>query len=1456
MANNNAETTTNVLVPYNFYKEQGFDDATIQDYMRPKLTNMGYSQDQINQYFYNKGPEAATSVQIATSAVDKVEEFGRYIDGLANATGKNLGFTDAIKLGWQESVTGMVLRGGLPDPLTEEEFASLNIFERAAVGISSLVSDLPIYAIGGFVGAKAFAPIGGAIGARVAGPKGAAAGTALATTVGSAVGAFSFHAGMRQALVDSYTRGEVASWDEFFVRMGNIGTESAKGAALGLVMSGAGMVGRALQKTAFIAKAPSYVSKVTPLGMEVMGLTGGAAALEGKVPTADDFIVNTLMVVGIKGVGQSPAAIKGMNEKIGRYVKEKFVLEGKSPKETAEAILNDPVEYQMAMADREVTTPRKEQIDIYDSGAPIKYARGKKPTDIKRATKRKGVPVLDKEGFDPTKAISEADIVTEISNLFNETVDTLALNVAKTPRQMGIFAFINNNTGELRIQNARDLRFFSHELGHALDKASRGRLTKKLMRNDTVMSELAEMASGNNGTAKAIAEEGLAEFTARFILNNESARREAPWTYQLFSDLLTEGPVELKNVLDTMRTRLQEYNDQAGIYKVSSQISLTPKEIKEHPELSIKDKVIYNLIKELDDKAPLRLLENQIFGKDPNAEIKPSARSPYILARNYAGIAGTIEAYINGIPVEFKNKKEINGAKNLVSILNEVGEKNYDEFSTYLVARRAIELNKRGIKTGIPIFEANNVVKSLNKKYSKAASEFTEWHSSLMRYLRDAGVISEKGYNDITKLNKDFVSFRRDLSNRVGKAFGKSKTTKVKYIKGSNEAIINPIESALYLAYSLIPLAERNRIALTIGDLASKKGSAEFITRQSISGDMFNLKNKVINEAVVKSKTTSAKVKEQAQKELDMFEQIEQYNESLAKKLGPNEFVAYRNGKAEVYRVKDQDIANLIKEGMSANIRLESLLKPLQQGIRVLRAGATTLNVAFPFPNFVRDTTFAVFNSTKGVSILKKYPEALKSIFNNDPTFREFKANGGAMGTFFSADRFAINLQLKELTQTGYMKRVWNSLKEGHLLDFLDEAVNPLRRFNEIIELTPRMAEFLIQSEGKPRTFENLTGASFNARNITVDFAKGGARLKFMNNFYLFLKANILGVEQAVKIMKDPKKAPKAIVALGILGIYEALANYDYKKGKEDDATREQPDYVRDANYVMKFQGYVLKIPKPRTIGWISTLFSKSTTNLLNTLKGTEREEIVMDLAKSAVSELAGGFTPLQLMSPTALTPLVETWANKHLYFNTPLVPFYLENTLPEYQYKSSTLEASKLISRTLGRVIGRENTLSPIKIENLVRGYAGNLGTMLLSGFDIALRKTGAVPDYNKATEASVLNNSFVRAFIIRYPANAGTKSIGKFYEEFTSISKQYASPVAAEKYAVKAIYGQLQNIQKNMSDINKTIYAINENTRMSKDEKRQNIEKLYLTLNAFAQRGLTIKKKYDNRINFSQKN
>lgn len=220
-------------------------------------------------------------------------------------------FTEAIEAGLQMSVSGLVARGQAPEFVVTEDTPRSS---RIAANVASLAGDVPAM-IGGYLAG------GGQI-------------TGMA-------GAFALPTAIRKVLMDKYEKGEVRDFTDFWDRFSGVAIDTAKSWITG---AATGAVGKAVGAAAI----PNKVAKgaaVTAAELGTMVTVGNA--LEGKVPSADEFIDTAIALGFVKG-----------SAAVAKKLRNIYSETGVTPEQLAKDAEKDPT-IQQDMASDNVDIPRK-----------------------------------------------------------------------------------------------------------------------------------------------------------------------------------------------------------------------------------------------------------------------------------------------------------------------------------------------------------------------------------------------------------------------------------------------------------------------------------------------------------------------------------------------------------------------------------------------------------------------------------------------------------------------------------------------------------------------------------------------------------------------------------------------------------------------------------------------------------------------------------------------------------------------------------------------------------------------------------------------------------------------------------------------------------------------------------------------------------------------------------------
>jgi hypothetical protein len=252
----------------------------------------------------------------------------------------------------------------------------------------------------------------------------------------------------------------------------------------------------------------------------------------------------------------------------------------------------------------------------------------------------------------------------------------------------------------------------------------------------------------------------------------------------------------------------------------------------------------------------------------------------------------------------------------------------------------------------------------------------------------------------------------------------------------------------------------------------------------------------------------------------------------------------------------------------------------------------------------------------------------------------------------------------------------------------------------------------------------NEAEAAFRAQEI-MNFRKRGNSdvLRIASIMVPFLNGRIQGLDVAVRAFGTTKALGFTAVKGGILmGAALAMQGMIFSDDEVRDEYLQQPDYVRQASFLipLKFLGLAdkgfLAIPKPFEMGMI---FQTVPEMMFQAFEGVKEDRSVVKTLYEYTANTIG-FTPI----PVAVAPMMELLFNRSNLTGQQIVTEAMKNLPPELQYTSGTSEVSKTLAAGFGTVIDKDLPIlgvltSPVKIETLMRGYGGQIGTTVLGMVD-----------------------------------------------------------------------------------------------------------------------------------------
>jgi len=798
---------------------------------------------------------------------------------------------------------------------------------------------------------------------------------------------------------------------------------------------------------------------------------------------------------------------------------------------------------------------------------------------------------------------------------------------------------------------------------------------------------------------------------------------------------------------------------------------------------------------------------------------------PYKTARIQPGMEGRAMHFIRFGTLNFKTLK--NNGKSLIQVLEPIkNAKDMKEAISYFVSKRALEKAEQGKETGFPLEEARAVVRELGPKWEPVLKEVVQYQTRIMDYLVDSGIIARENANLMLEANRDYVPFYKVLDSTIlgaKSSFGNAVKNPYKQFAGGKYKIEDPIQSIYKNTMHHVVMAERNN------------SFVKFIEMVETLPETFpNIKKKgrikpTKVEAKEMQEAFDAPIKPEFAEGITVFRREHGI-------VSPTEIAIYRNGKREVWEV-GKELASAFKNTNAYEANM--LIKFLSVPSRLLRAGAT-LAPDFMLRNFNRDTVTSAITSSRDFIPFVHSTMGFWHMIKQDKVYQEWVKSGGLQSTVISMDR---NYFQKDIAKFLYGGKVRNQISN---------PLEMLRIMSELFESTSRIGNMKLTHQQLRSQKGNISDrdiaetAGFEGRDLSIDFAKIGTKVQALNMITSFFNARLQGYARLVKAFKEnPTQTSwrvfKYITAPSLLLWW---VNHD------DERYKQLPQWQKDlfwivitpeigvGDAIMKDDNdyTIYRIPKPFEPGLLFGTLPERALDWAFENKGPEFAEFVKQFVTSNLSGLA----PI----PDFAKPFVESWSNKSLFTDLPIIPYgtekFAEAGMPQYQYNEYTSETAKLLGKQLSEITGGR-VGSPARIDSIVQNWTGTLGRYAIQTSDFALKQLGVIETPDKP--AMMLEDiPVIKSFLVRNPSGS-SEYIQKFYKKQ---QQGLALKGIISNLEKEGNFNELAKVMDNsdpglllfeqpaeaMSNIRAVIRKTYANTEISDVEKRQLIDELYQTM------------------------
>lgn len=815
--------------------------------------------------------------------------------------------------------------------------------------------------------------------------------------------------------------------------------------------------------------------------------------------------------------------------------------------------------------------------------------------------------------------------------------------------------------------------------------------------------------------------------------------------------------------------------------------------------------------------------------KEAGADLPPS-QSPSVLARQTLGSDlrasymlrhGAIEVDSTTGALRQSSEESYLGA---LSRAREAGG-SMDGLKAYMLSKRALELADREVESGIDISAAQKVVDEGSPVYEEAFQQIQRTRDAKLKYAEDSGLLSPEAVESMKSAGASYVPFKRVLEGKTGAEVSAGRGLRVrnpvKKISGSKEKIVDPIISDFENFHTMIAMADRNRAMKSLVDMVENdpEGMAPYVQKAKRTP-------KPVGVELPKDLKSFLETHGMTPEDLGPILTFRQFQQ----RLGPNEAAFFRNGKPEIYEFTDPDLASLYK---TAAPKEADVLTSVAMSVSQLKRAGITMTPDFPTRASIRDQLTAAVLEDYGYVPYIDFAHGLMSTIKKDKAYKQWVMDGGAGAALTSMDANYFQRDIHRVfSETGVSSRVWNTVKHPvEAAQLLQEYMDSAQR----VGLYKRML----------KDFENATpdqrlSTATATRKAFLDFAQTGSLnwVNYMTRMTPFLRPNILGMEQLVRALK---RNPRGVMMKGAAAItIPSIALWELNMAVDPEGYQELPRWQRDLYWIlppMPLPGggdVRIRIPKPPVIGQI---FGSMTERFLDDTQAQD-PRAWQDFDET----LAGQLIPPYI--PAVALPIMEAWGGESTFTGKPLIPRSLESASGYLQYTEYTTEIAKNLSKFLSPRAGIGlSDVSPIVLENYVRGWAGSVGTEVLRLLDAPLKET--------KMPWQVADIPVVQAFVVREPTMQSAP-IQDFYTEMRKLQESQTDlRLAIERQDLTELersgkdlrsFVRLNKIREALSTQYSAITALADNDKMTMDEKRQFIESTYAGMIETAKAGLAV--------------
>jgi hypothetical protein len=427
----------------------------------------------------------------------------------------------------------------------------------------------------------------------------------------------------------------------------------------------------------------------------------------------------------------------------------------------------------------------------------------------------------------------------------------------------------------------------------------------------------------------------------------------------------------------------------------------------------------------------------------------------------------------------------------------------------------------------------------------------------------------------------------------------------------------------------------------------------------------------------------------------------------------PNIFVVKEDGKDVYVELSDVNLGAALKgdNGLGAGA-LGSIVRTMGKINRYLANINTSYNPEFFITNFLRDLQTAGVNIQQfdgdglTTQIVKDVRSALggikRSIRNKDDSsewsqiYKDFVSAGGQnvtnqMSTV--ADQMEnIRGLVGDVADQGARGK-WNQVKNSFVGKGAGSFLSFIEDYNTVIENGIRVATYKALLD---RGFTRERAAQA-ARNVTVNFAKGGEYKNFMNAFYLFYNASLQGSFAMLNAALRSRKVQRIWAGVIAAGLLQDQLNALLSEEEEDGLKQYDkiPDYILHHNFILPdpfglTERSYIAIPMPYGLNMAHNIGRATSRALRGGYDAGEATSSIVGTIVDTINPLGGTENFANFFAPTVVDPFIDVMQNEDFAGKPIFKEAFPGDRSPESQrYWSTTNPSAIWVAQNINSLTG-----------------------------------------------------------------------------------------------------------------------------------------------------------------------